>query len=83
MSRRRSLPRTLTGVVILLAALGACAKKPAALPTVPGAPRFVDFVFPEGPPALAAPAVWERHRASWTVLRTKSPWPDDTICCLV
>jgi tetratricopeptide (TPR) repeat protein len=68
MRRHHSLP--LAGLLILLAVLGACAKKPAALPTVPGAPRFADFVFPEGPQALAAPAVWDRHRASWAALQT-------------
>jgi len=66
MSRRSWL----AAILILLGALGACAKKPATLPTATGAPRFADFVVPEGPAALATPAVWDRHRATWAVLQT-------------
>ena len=61
---------SLVALTIGIAALGACAKKPAALPTGTGAPRFADFVFPSGPPSLAAPTVWERHRTSWATLQS-------------
>lgn len=61
---------SLVALTIAVAALGACAKKPAALPTGTGAPRFADFVFPSGPPSLAAPTVWERHRTSWATLQS-------------
>ena len=57
-------------IAIGLLVLGACAKKPAALPAGTGAPRFADFVFPAGPTSLAPPAVWERHRTSWATLQT-------------
>ena len=56
-------------VLVLLIGAGACAKKPASLPTAPGAPKFADFVFPSGPPTLAAAPIWERHRAAWTTLQ--------------
>ena len=65
MSPRSSLALAL----LLLLALGACAKKPAALPAPVGAPKFADFIFPAGPATLAAPAVWDRHRASWAALQ--------------
>jgi len=54
---------------LMLLAAGACAKAPPTLPASPGAPRFADFVFPSGPPALALPDVWDRHRASWATLQ--------------
>jgi tetratricopeptide (TPR) repeat protein len=56
-------------IALMLLAAGACAKAPATLPAAPGAPRFTDFVFPSGPPALAAAGVWDRHRASWAMLQ--------------
>ena len=34
---------------------GGCAKKPATLPSVPGAPRFADFVFPAGASGAGRP----------------------------
>jgi tetratricopeptide (TPR) repeat protein len=64
--------RSRLAIALVLVALGACAKKPAILPT-PGAPRFADFVYPAGPPALASPAVWETHRASWETLQAGDP----------
>lgn len=60
--------KSLSAVGIVLLAFAACAKKPATLPA-PGAPRFVDFIYPAGPAALAPPAVWESHRTSWATLQ--------------
>ena len=56
-------------VVALVLLIGACAKTPASLPSTPGAPKFADFVFPSGPPTLAAAPIWERHRAAWSTLQ--------------
>jgi tetratricopeptide (TPR) repeat protein len=56
-------------MTLVLALAAACAKKPATLPTAAGAPKFADFIFPAGPPALADPAVWDRHRAAWAILQ--------------
>jgi tetratricopeptide (TPR) repeat protein len=64
MSRRNT-----AAIAILVLALGACAKKPVTVAPAPGAPKFADFVYPAGPPALAAPAVWDRHRTSWAWLQ--------------
>ena len=61
--------RSLGAIALVLLALGACAKKPASLPAGTAAPRFDDFVFPSGPPTLASPAVWDRHRSAWTILQ--------------
>jgi tetratricopeptide (TPR) repeat protein len=60
------------GVVLGLAvvcAAASCVKKPAVAPAAPGAPRFAEFVFPAGPPALASAAVWEEHRTAWNLLQ--------------
>ena len=35
-----------------------------------GAPRFGDFVYPNGPATLAAPDVWQRHRVAWATLQS-------------
>jgi tetratricopeptide (TPR) repeat protein len=57
----------------LLLALGACAKKPAVTPTPAGAPKFPDFIFPAGEPALASPTVWNDYRDAWSVLQAGDP----------
>lgn len=60
-------------VVLTLAVLGACTKKPTVAPAAPGAPKFADFVFPEGPATLAPEATWERYRSAWNVLQSGDP----------
>jgi tetratricopeptide (TPR) repeat protein len=69
---RRPLGSVIT-IALLLLALGACARKPPVLPAPAGAPKFGDFIFPAGPPALAAAAVWDQHRASWATLQAGDP----------
>lgn len=56
--------------LVILVALVSCSKKPAATPTVPGAPKFADFIFPSGPPSLATAAIWDQHKAAWGVLQS-------------
>lgn len=62
--------RKAAAVVALALAIASCAKKPVTGPApAPGAPKFAEFVYPAGPPALASPAVWDRHRAAWQLLQ--------------
>jgi tetratricopeptide (TPR) repeat protein len=66
----RVCARSAALVVGTLLVLASCAKKPAALPTVPaGAPRFAEFVYPSGPPSLAGADVWDRHKTAWNLLQ--------------
>src|SRR4051812_25360036 len=66
--RARSL--AVIAIAVLLAA-GACAKKPVAAPAAPGAPKFADFVYPSGPPALASAELWEQQRTAWAMLQSR------------
>jgi tetratricopeptide (TPR) repeat protein len=60
-----------TGLVLLLMlALASCAKKPAATPAAAGAPKYGDFVYPNGPSALAPAGVWDQHRLAWATLQS-------------
>ena len=68
---RREL--ALLAVALMLAAAASCAKKPTVAPAAPGAPKFGDFVFPEGPSALAPEATWERYRSAWNMLQAGDP----------
>lgn len=55
----------------LLLAVAACGGKPVVAPsTVPGAPKFPDFVFPAAPAAVAAPGVAGRQTAAWQLLQS-------------
>jgi len=62
--------RKLALLLVLLIAFASCAKKPAAVPAAPDAPKYTEFVYPNGPAALAAPEVWERHRVAWATLQS-------------
>jgi tetratricopeptide (TPR) repeat protein len=65
---RARRPAALALAALLLA--GACARKPVTAPSAPGAPKFADFIYPSGPPALVSAATWEQHRTAWAVLQT-------------
>ncbi|HYT67526.1 MAG TPA: S-layer homology domain-containing protein [Vicinamibacterales bacterium] len=64
--------RAPSGVVALalVLATASCAKKPATTsPSVPGAPRFSEFVFPSGPATLAPQPTWDRYTVAWDLLQ--------------
>jgi tetratricopeptide (TPR) repeat protein len=62
--------RAVAALLVALVAAASCAKKPAAAPVAPGAPRFADFVYPSGPTSLVSPAVWEQHKTAWATLQS-------------
>src|SRR3954468_14761974 len=71
-SRRRKSMRAPSALIVVVAllAIASCAKKTVTTPAPAGAPKFADFIYPAGPPALADPAVWEQHRTAWAILQT-------------
>jgi tetratricopeptide (TPR) repeat protein len=58
-------------VLVAVALVASCAKKPVDLPAAgTAAPRFDDFVFPAASADLAPPAIVSAHRAAWQVLQS-------------
>jgi tetratricopeptide (TPR) repeat protein len=59
--------RFIASAILLALALSGCA--PKAAPTVPAAPKFASFVFPNVPEQLAEPALVSRHNDAWRRLQ--------------
>ena len=74
--RRRSAQRGARSAVLpvlLMIVLAACGGKPVVAPVAPGEPHFPDYVFPDAPAGLAAPAIVEHHTTAWQLLQSGDP----------